>query len=104
MNIFLAIVKIAAILGVLFIASELYARLRKRMNRPKIGVELLTSLLYRGDYVSIEGNILKFSHIAQSNETIDHLSFPSEKIRQWEVNLHSRIIKGWVIYFYILQQ
>lgn len=79
MNFVIGIAKIVAIIVTVFIVCELYDRFRKRINRPKIGVELLINLLHRGDYVSIDGKIHRFSHIANSNETINHLAFPCEE-------------------------
>lgn len=78
MNFVLSILKIVAIIIAVLVASELYVRFRKRLNRPKIGAEILIKLLHRGDYVSIDGKIHRFSHIANSNETLNHLSLPSE--------------------------
>lgn len=79
MNVFLAIVKVIAILGGLIIVSELYVKFRKRFNKPKIGVELLTNLLCRDDYVSINGKIHRFSHFAKGNETLIVLFPPTEE-------------------------
>lgn len=79
MSFILGIVKIVAIIVAAFIVSELYVQVRKRFNRPKIGVELLIKLLRRNDYVSIDGKIHRFSHIANSNETLNPLSFPNEE-------------------------
>lgn len=62
----------------LFFVSELYVILRKRINKPKIGDELLINLLNKGDYVSIQGKVHRFSHIARENEKLNLLAFPSE--------------------------
>lgn len=79
MSFVLGIVKVFAIILAAFIISEMYIRFRKRFNRPKIGVEILINLLHRDDYVSIDGKICQFSHIANSNDTLNPLSLPSEK-------------------------
>ena len=74
----IGIVIVIASIVIIFFVSELYVKLRKRINRPKIGDELLINLLSKDDYVSIQGKILRFSHIARENEILNLLAFPSE--------------------------
>lgn len=55
-----------------------YAWLRRKINKPRIGfVCFLQKLLKDGDYVSINGKVLRFSHIARNGETIDPIRLPS---------------------------
>lgn len=76
MKFIIVIGTIAALIFLNFIISESYVWVRKRLNKPKFGAELLTRLLRKGDYVSIDGSIYQFSHIADFGETLDALSFP----------------------------
>lgn len=69
---------VIASLMIIFFISELYVKLRKRINKPKIGDELLINLLNKDDYVSIQGKVHRFSHIARENERLNLLAFPSE--------------------------
>lgn len=67
-----ALLIIACAIAVLIAISFAYEWLRCRMNRPRIGLEyFLCKLLRRGDYVSINGRIMDFSHITKNGETID---------------------------------
>lgn len=62
----------------LFIISELYAVARKKLNTPKIGIEILLNLLERNDYVCIDGKVNQFSHFAKEDESLNILSPPCE--------------------------
>lgn len=75
--IFAYLIFFASIIG-LSILCELYKVFRKRINKPQIGADILINLLKKDDYVSINGEILKFSHIARSGETLNFLAPPSE--------------------------
>lgn len=76
MKFILVIGTIAALIFLNFIISESYVWVRKRLNKPKFGAELLTRLLRKGDYVSINGRVYQFSHIADFGETLDWLLIP----------------------------
>lgn len=56
-----------------FALSELYVLLRKKLNRPQYGVDVLTKFLRRDDYVSINGEIYQFSHFTRRDDIIDIL-------------------------------
>lgn len=72
MRFLFAILFIAAFLVVSFSLSITYEWLRKKYNKPYIGFEcFLIDMLRRGDYVSIQGEVMLFDHIARSNEVID---------------------------------
>lgn len=54
-----------------------YEWVRKKINKPKIGFPaFLLDKIKRGDYVCIEGKVLRFNHIARENESIDILHPP----------------------------
>lgn len=63
----------------LILLNITYTLARKRLNKPIIGKNhWLINLLKRDDYVSVDGKVYQFSHIARENEIIDLLSPPCE--------------------------
>ncbi|MDE6236018.1 MAG: hypothetical protein K2M56_09740 [Muribaculaceae bacterium] len=62
----------------LIFVSELYITIRKRLNTPKIGAQVLLEFLERDAYVCINGKVLEFSHFANENESLNIIAFPSE--------------------------
>ena len=78
MKLLVGIAIMIASLAIIFFISELYINLREKINRPKIVDELLINLLKKDDYVSIQGKVYRFSHIARENEALNLLAFPSE--------------------------
>lgn len=69
---------VATLFGLVCI-SVLYEYIRTRLNKPKIGHEPLIKLLRKDDYVSINGRILTFSHIAKGRESLNLLAPPSHR-------------------------
>lgn len=78
MNILVGIVIFIAGFSLLYFVSELHIALRKRMNTPLIGIDVLLKLLKKYDYVCIDGKVSQFSHIAHANEPLNILTIPSE--------------------------
>lgn len=63
----------------LILLNSIYSLARKRFNKPIIGKTYwLINLLKRDDYVSVDGKVYQFSHIASGDEIIDLLSPPFE--------------------------
>lgn len=70
----LFIIALIAIWIVLAILGMAYTWLRRKINKPRIGLEsFLSELLERGDYVSINGKVMRFSHVAEYGESLDPL-------------------------------
>lgn len=76
MKLLVGITIVIASIVIIFFVSELYVKLRKRINKPKIGYELLISLLNKDDYVSIQGSVYRFSHIVRENEVLNQITPP----------------------------
>lgn len=73
-DIFLFLIALIAIWIVLIILEMVYKWLRRKMNKPRIGFYFfLYNMLERGDYVSINGMVMRFSHIARSGESLNSL-------------------------------
>lgn len=71
---FLFVLILIAIVAAATFIWMFYSWLRRKMNKPRIGFEsFLRDLLERGDYVSINGKVMKFSHIAEYGEPLDPL-------------------------------
>lgn len=84
MKTFWAILAMFAGLIVAFIVAtilyEPYKWLRRKTNKPRIGYDsLFGRLLSRGDYVSIDGKVLCFDHIASPGQAINALALPLEE-------------------------
>ena len=60
----------------LFMAYEWF---RRKTNKTRIGglEYFLCKILKRDDYVSINGKVMRFSHISHGGESIDILKFPT---------------------------
>ena len=76
----IAILIFVAIFAIMALISVFYDWLRRKFNKPRIGnIEpySLCKKMKRGDYVSINGQILCFSHITTMDETINPIKPPS---------------------------
>lgn len=77
---FVFAILIVAFVIAIFIAMALaYDWMRRKTIKSHIGglEYFLYKFLKRGDYVSINGRVLCFSHLTQVGETIDHIKPPS---------------------------
>lgn len=83
MRIIYAILFLIAVIAALASLFFVYDWLRRKMNKTRIGgIEyFLCKLLERDDYVSINGKVMRFSHIARNGETLDIFSMPSYENR-----------------------
>lgn len=82
MNFVLALLFLLAAFATLIAISIVYEWMRRKTNRPKIGLDRVhRKLLRRGDYVNIDNRILCFSHITGDNEIIDSIRPPSNDNR-----------------------
>lgn len=80
LTILIAILTLAGVITLLAFLSNLYNWVKRKNNRPQIGHALLFyKILKRGDYVSINGKVLCFSHIASEGQTINPLYPALEK-------------------------
>lgn len=84
MKYFLAIIGFClGLFIILYLVSvlwESYKWLRRKLNKPLIGfVNFNGRLMKRDDYVSIDGEVLCFSHIASEGQTINPLYPALEK-------------------------
>lgn len=71
MRILTGILLITAFFALAIILPLLYEWLRRKLNKPHIGFErYLIRQLRRDDYVSISGEIWRFSHITKKGESI----------------------------------
>lgn len=74
----IAILYIVCTFAAFVMLGFVYDWLRRKQNKPRIGFHyFLCRLLKSGDYVSINGKILCFSHITGNGEVIDHIQPPS---------------------------
>lgn len=74
-----AILIIAFVIVVLVAISFAYEWIRRKTNKSHIGglEYFLCKFLKHGDYVSIDGRVLEFSHITRTGEIIDPIRPPS---------------------------
>lgn len=80
---------------ILALFGELYVWIRKKLNRPRIGIEKLSlRLLKRGDYVCIEGEVRCFSHFTQDGEIINPMYPPYEDNRAYKGELAFEVKDG----------
>lgn len=62
---------------VCWICQEIYIGIRKKLNKPTIGiVGILINRLESGDYVCINGRVLRFSHVAHCGEHLSTIKPP----------------------------
>lgn len=77
MRFLFAILILVGSFAALLFVSFIYDWMRRKMNTPRIGFDyFLLKLLKRGDYVSIKGKVLCFSHVASVGENIDPIRPP----------------------------
>lgn len=76
------IVMILALVLAFFLLTLLgvfYEWMRRKINKPQIGFENFNAkIIKRGDYVSINGKVMCFSHITECGEIIDPIRPPME--------------------------
>lgn len=69
---------IGCLLALIFLNGT-YTLVRKRFNKPIVGLNhWLINMLKRDDYVSVDGKVYQFSHIARKDETVNLLRPPCE--------------------------
>ena len=101
MKVVIAYAIIFAGLVILFLISEFYMMIRKRLNTPIIGVEILLDLLNKDDYVCISGKVMQFSHFANNKESLNILAPPSDdnKTLGGELAFKNNSVLGYVYYY-----
>lgn len=79
MKFVLAILIVAFVIAIFVTMALAYDWMRRKTIKSHIGglEYFLYKFLKRGDYVSINGRVLCFSHLTQFGETIDHIKPPS---------------------------
>ena len=85
---FLKVILFIAGLGLAFVLlcelSIAYEWVRRKLNKPRIGFENFSArIIKEGDYVSIGGRVMRFSHITGAGETINPLAPPSNGNKSW---------------------
>lgn len=86
---------------VLTLLGELYVWIRKKLNRPLLGVDKLSlHLLKRGDYVCIGNEVKCFSHFTQDSEIINPMCPPHDgnKTNKGELAFKVKNGLGYIIY------
>lgn len=78
---FVYAILIIAFAIVIIVIAFAFDWIRRKTNKSRIGgLEcFLSKFLKHGDYVSIDGRVLQFSHITQVGETIDNIRPPSNR-------------------------
>lgn len=77
MRFLLVVFGMVALLALLVLISMLYEWIRRKTNKPNVGLEsFLLKMLKHGDYVCIEGRVMRYSHITRNGEIIDPIRPP----------------------------